>query len=59
MRVAQFTYLASSEVSEETLLMYFESKRKCGGGDVDSIQYEEGSDEAIITFEEASGKFLK
>ncbi|XP_013403474.1 poly [ADP-ribose] polymerase 14 [Lingula anatina] len=38
---------------EETLKMYFESRRRSGGGPVKKLVYKEGSGQAEITFEEA------
>lgn len=42
-------------MSHETLELIFESKKKSGGGPIESIQIEEGLG-AIITFENKNGK---
>ena len=44
------------KTSEETIVMYFENKRRSDGGPVADIQFEEGSGTAIVTFEEAEGE---
>lgn len=39
----------SPQITEETLTLYFENRRKSGGGDIDEVDYK--GDWAIITFE--------
>lgn len=43
-----------AEVDEELLYLYFENKRRSGGGSLLSV--EKKSDRAVLVFEEAEGK---
>ena len=44
----------SKETTESELVIYFQSKKKSGGGDIETIDLE--SDRAVITFGEEGGK---
>ena len=39
--------------TSEQLMMYFQSRKKSGGGDVEDIQLQEG--QAVITFQQEEG----
>ena len=41
--------------TSEQLMMYFQSRRRSGGGDVEDIQLQEG--QAVVTFEREEGMF--
>ena len=41
--------------TSDQLMMYFQSRRRSGGGDVGDIQLQEG--QAVITFEREEGMF--
>ena len=41
------------ETSEEYLQIFFENRRKSGGGDVEHVDYENEEGIAVITFKEA------
>ena len=43
-------------ISTEMLEMFFESKKKSGGGDIAEIQYEEGYGEARVSFQDIAGR---
>lgn len=43
------------EVDEELLYLYFENKRRSGGGPLVSV--EKNGDHALLVFEEAEGKW--
>ena len=43
--------------NEDTILLYFENKRRSGGGPVKELNYNKRSGVAIITFSEAEGEF--
>ena len=45
----------SSQISVDTLQLFFENTKRSGGGDIDSIQMVEADEAAIITFGEKSG----
>ncbi|XP_062600984.1 protein mono-ADP-ribosyltransferase PARP14-like [Saccostrea cucullata] len=42
-----------SGTSEEELTLFFESRKKSGGGEVDKVKYDEDTNSAIIWFEDA------
>lgn len=42
-------------VTQETLVMYLENKRRSGGGQVKTIEYNSASGTAIVTFQDDSG----
>ena len=42
-------------VSTDLLELFFENKKRSSGGDIDHIQYEAGTGEAVITFKEPEG----
>lgn len=42
------------EVDEELLYLYFENKRRSGGGPLESVQRKDGR--TLLVFEEAQGK---
>ena len=42
------------EVSQQELMMYFQSPKHSGGGDISTMELNEG--EAVITFEESDGE---
>ena len=45
--------------SVETLEMFFENKKKSGGGDVEKVEINHETDTALITFEDPNGmKFV-
>lgn len=44
------------DMEDETLEAYFESKRKCGGGEVVTLERRKKGREAIITFKELEGE---
>ena len=44
-----------SNVDEEAIQMFFESKRQ-DGGPVEDVKYEESEGQAVVTFEESSGE---
>ena len=43
--------------NKDTIQLYFENKRRSGGGPVEELNYDKGSGVAIITFSEAEGEF--
>ena len=43
-------------LSKDILEVYFESKKRSGGGDIEDIVIMTGKGEALITFEEPEGK---
>ena len=47
----------SKKTTGETIQLYFEHK-KSGGGEVDQLEYEEGSQTAVVYFKEPKGNFL-
>ena len=42
--------------TSDQLMMYFQSRKKSGGGDVEDIELREG--QAVITFEQEEGMLL-
>ena len=42
--------------TSDQLMMYFQSRRRSGGGEVEDIQLQEG--QAVITFEQEEGMLL-
>ena len=46
-----------ADTNEETIQLYFENKRRSGGGPVEELKYKQGSGVATITFKEAEGEF--
>ena len=47
----------SKKTTGETVQLYFEHKRS-GGGDVDRLEYKEGSQTAVVYFKEPKGKMF-
>ena len=47
----------SKKTTGETIQLYFEHKRS-GGGDVDRLEYEEGSQTAVVYFKEPKGRIF-
>ena len=45
----------SSQISVDTLELFFENTKRSGGGDIESIQMVEADEAAIITFADKSG----
>jgi hypothetical protein len=43
-------------VSEEQIELFFENRKKSGGGDVDRVEYDEDTNSAVVWFIDASGK---
>ena len=41
----------------ETLILFLENKRKCGGGKIQDIDYNESTQTATVTFEDQRSKF--
>ena len=41
-------------ISKQELMIYFQSRKQSGGGDISSVELKEG--EAVITFEESDGE---
>ena len=41
---------------EDVLQMYFESKKKSGGGDIDQFEMSKAKDSVVITFKDPSGR---
>ena len=41
-------------ISKEDLIIYFQSRKQSGGGDISSVELKEG--EAVITFEDSDGE---
>lgn len=48
----------TSEITQETLELYFESTRHSGGGTVESVMYKNGRKWACVTFKSKEGKIL-
>ena len=46
----------TQNISEETLELYFENTKRCGGGEIKSIDMFPSMQAAIITFEDTAGK---
>ena len=46
----------SKDTSQETLKMFFQNRRKSGGGKIDHIWFEEDTGNFVITFENRDGK---
>ena len=46
----------NKDTSQETLKMFFQNRRKSGGGKIDHIWFEEGTGNFVITFENRDGK---
>ena len=47
----------SKKATGETIQLYFEHK-KGGGGDVDRLEYEEGTQTAVLYFKDPKGRML-
>ena len=47
----------SKKTTGETIKLYF-GHEKSGGGDVDQLEYEEGSQTAVVYFKEPKGKMF-
>ena len=45
----------SGKTTEEMIKHYFEHKKR-GGGDIDRLEYEEGSQSAVVFFKEPKGR---
>ena len=48
----------NKDTSQETLKMFFQSRRKTGGAKIDDLWYNKSTGNYIITFEERHGKLL-
>ena len=44
------------DTSEDALLLFFESRRRSGGGDIEDYIYSEDGDVIYITFESSESK---
>ena len=46
----------NDNTTRDALSMFFESDRRCGGGDIDDIEYTVNSGRAVITFTTSEGR---
>jgi len=46
-----------SNVRQETLTMLFENAKRSGGGDIEKIDFVQGSERALITFKDSAGTY--
>ena len=44
-------------LTEQTLVMLFENEKRHGGGEITTVDYKEGSGEAIISFKDPDGNY--
>ena len=44
--------------SEEAITLFFENRKKSGGGDVEKVEYDEANHSAVVWFTEAEGMDL-
>ena len=49
----------AAKTTEDSILNYFENKRRSGGGEVESVDLRSDTGVAVVTFKDASGKCLK
>ena len=47
----------TSPFEEDMLAMFFENKRRSGGGDIENIESDPGKGQAFITYVNSEGKF--
>ena len=48
----------ATKTTEDSLLNYFENRRRSGGGAVESVNIQHDTGTAFVTFEDADGKSL-
>jgi len=46
------------DIRQDTLLMLFSNRKRLEGGEIDKIEYVEGSGKALITFKDSAGTCL-
>ena len=47
-----------NDTSEDYLSMFFENRRRCGGGEIEQLDYDKEEHSAVIVFKEADSEYI-